>query len=411
MPEKIQPIRGMKDLLPEDFKHQRDIIEVAEKIGSLFGFKAISTPILEYNSVFARSLGDSSDVVSKEMYAFEDRSGETVTLRPEFTASIVRAFISNGLNHQLPLKYFSYGPVFRYDRPQAGRQRQFHQINFEYLGADGAFADAEMLKLASDVLESLGILQYSMLELNSLGSGESRVNYANALKEYFGKFEYDLSEESKIRLTKNPLRILDSKSEQDQKLVADAPLISEFYSNEDKQYFDDLLNLLEKQSVKYKLNPRLVRGLDYYCHTAFEFTTDKLGAQATILGGGRYDGLSKIMNGPDLPAIGFAAGIERIALLRENYKADLTRPISIIVIGDEYLSDAANLAANLRSMGKSTLVQYKSKIAKNMQNANKANSKYAIMLGAKEAKSKNYKVKNMDDGSERQISKEELQNL
>lgn len=411
MAEKLQAIRGMKDLLPEDFAHQKEIIDIARKIGETFGFKEVSTPILEYNSVFARTLGDTSEVVSKEMYNFEDRSGDSVTLRPEFTASIVRAFISNGLTHLLPLRYFSSGPVFRYDRPQAGRQRQFHQLNFEYLGADGFYTDYEILKLSSEVLDKLGVLKDSVLELNSLGSGTSRTDYAKALQEYFSKYESDLSDDSKIRLEKNPLRILDSKDENDQKLVKDAPIISEFYSDEDKTYFNNLLELLDIQGVNYKVSPRLVRGLDYYSHTAFEFTTTKLGAQATILGGGRYDGLSKIMGGPDLPAIGFAAGIERIALVRSEYKANLTRPISIIPIGEENLAPASLLASKLREEGKSVLVQHKGKIAKRMQNANKANSLYAIMVGEDEVKSKSYKVKNMDEGTEATISEEELVKL
>lgn len=411
MAEKLQAIRGMKDLLPEDFAHQQEIVDISRNIGEKFGYHQMATPILEQNSVFARSLGDTSEVVSKEMYNFEDRSGDSVTLRPEFTASIMRAVISNGLAQSLPLKYFSSGPVFRYDRPQAGRQRQFHQINFEHLGADGFYTDAEILKLASNVLDELGVLKDSILELNSLGSGSSRIDYAKALQEYFGKFESDLSDDSKIRLVKNPLRILDSKDEGDQKLVADAPIISEFYSDEDKEYFNNLLELLDIQGVNYKVSPRLVRGLDYYCHTAFEFTTTKLGAQATILGGGRYDGLSKIMGGPEIPAIGFAAGIERIALLRSEYKAEFTRPISIVPIGDEHLGAAAALATKLRDSGRSVLVQHKGKIAKRMQNANKANSEYTIMMGSDEVASKRYKVKNMDEGSEKELSEDELLKL
>lgn len=411
MAEKLQAIRGMKDLLPEDFAHQKEIIDIARKIGERFGFQEVSTPILEYHSVFARTLGDTSEVVSKEMYNFEDRSGDSITLRPEFTASIVRAFISNGLNHQLPLKYFSSGPVFRYDRPQAGRQRQFHQFNFEYLGADGFYTDAEILKTASDILDELGVLQDSTLELNSLGSGSSRIDYAKALQDYFGKYESDLSDDSKLRLKKNPLRILDSKDAGDQKLVQNAPIISEFYSDEDKAYFNNMLELLDLQGVKYKISPRLVRGLDYYCHTAFEFTTTKLGAQSTIVGGGRYDGLSKIMGGPDLPAIGFAAGIERIALLRSEYKANLSRPISIIPIGDENLFSAILLANTLRKAGKAILVQHKGKLAKKMQAANKTNSSHSIMLGADEAASKQYKVKNMENGEETRLSEAELLKL
>ncbi|MGV2432798.1 MAG UNVERIFIED_CONTAM: histidine--tRNA ligase [Rickettsiaceae bacterium] len=409
MSEKLQPIRGMKDLLPDEYNHHAEIIEIAQNLGSLYGYQQISTPIAEYNSVFARTLGDTSEVVSKEMYSFQDRSNDLITLRPEFTASIMRAFVSNGLHHQLPLRFFSTGPLFRYDRPQAGRQRQFHQLNFEYLGADGAFSDAETLKLATALLESLGIYQHTTLELNSIGCKDSRANYGKALKEYFLNYESELSEESKVRLQKNPLRILDSKNESDKKLVANAPIIPDYYTPEAKKYFDDLLSYLDKFGVKYTINPKLVRGLDYYCHTAFEFTTEKLGAQATILGGGRYDGLSKLMGGPDIPAIGFAAGIERIALLRE-FMPDNKRPIVIIPIGDENIPHIIDLTNMLRNTGKYVLVEHKGKIVKRMQNANKAMAKYTILVGSDEIASNKYKLRCMDDGTETMLTKEELLN-
>lgn len=411
MSNKLQPVRGMKDLLPEDFKHQQEIIDVSKRIGSRYGYEAISTPILEQTSVFARTLGDNSDVVSKEMYSFDDRGGDSVTLRPEFTASIVRAFISNSLSHNLPLRYFSSGPLFRYDRPQAGRQRQFHQINFEYLGADGPLADAEVIKLAMDIFDELGISKDFQLDLNSLGSNDSRAKYLEALKEYFAKYKSDLSEDSQKRFEKNPLRILDSKDENDQKIGQDAPLISEYYSDECKKFFDDLQSHLSILGVNYNLNPRLVRGLDYYCHTAFEFTTDKLGAQSAIGGGGRYDGLSKMMGGPDLPAIGFAAGIERIMLLRDKYQPSKERPIVILPLGDENIDHCLKLADNLRSKGKFTLLSHKGKIAKRMEKSNKQGAKYVIVIGSEEVSSGKYKVKHMDDGSEKVLEFNEILEL
>ncbi len=412
MSEKLQPIRGMKDLLPDQYQLQANIINIAESIGIKYGYQTISTPILEYSSVFARTLGETSEVVNKEMYSFLDRSNDSVTLRPEFTAGIMRAFISNGLHHQLPLKFFSSGPVFRYDRPQAGRQRQFHQINFEYLGAYGPFTDAETIKLASSILKELGIENFITLELNSLGCNESRSKYAEALFTYFSSYKNDLSEESKARLEKNPMRILDSKSELDKKLVENAPVITEFYSDEAKEYFDNMLNYLEILDVKYTLNPKLVRGLDYYSHTAFEFTTDKLGAQATVLGGGRYDGLSKIMGGPaDLPAIGFAAGIERLGLLMDNYKANFSQPIVIIPIGDENLQHSVELVDKLRSWGKHALVEHKGKIAKKMQNADKVNAKYTVLIGSDEIAAGKYKLRSMSDGVEKMVTEKELLEL
>lgn len=405
MSNNLQAIRGMKDLLPEEYQAHSSIINTAEKIATLYGYRTMSTPITEYTSVFARTLGDTSEVVSKEMYSFLDRSEDSITLRPEFTAGIMRAFVSNGLHHQVPLRFFSYGPVFRYDRPQAGRQRQFHQINFEYLGAEGPYSDAETLKLAQMLLASLGIGELITLELNSIGCLESRAKYTAGLKEYFAKYKNDLSPESQVRLEKNPLRILDSKSEQDKKLIPNSPVITDYYTDESREYFDKVLGYLAVLNVKYILNPRLVRGLDYYSHTAFEFTTDKLGAQSTVLGGGRYDGLSKLMGGPEMSAIGFAAGIERIALLRE-YKAEFARPIVIVPIGDENLEHAIMLCDKLRDIGKFAMVEYRGKIAKKMQNADKIGARYVVFMGSDEVAAGKYKLRNMDDGSEQMISEE-----
>lgn len=410
MSNNLQPIRGMKDLLPEDYQVQSSIIKTAEDVATIFGYRTMSTPITEYTSVFARTLGDTSEVVSKEMYSFLDRSEDSITLRPEFTAGIMRAFISNGLHHQVPLRFFSYGPVFRYDRPQAGRQRQFHQINYEYLGADGPYTDAEMLKMAQTLLTNLGIMDDITLELNSIGCTESRAKYTEALTAYFSKYKNDLSPESQLRLEKNPLRILDSKSEQDKKLIPDSPVITGYYTDESKAYFDKVLEYLAILDVKYTLNPRLVRGLDYYSHTAFEFTTDKLGAQSTVLAGGRYDGLSKIMGGPALPAIGFAAGIERIALMRE-YQAKFARPIVIVPIGDDHILHAIRLADKLRGEGKFAMIEHRGKIAKKMQNADKMGARYVVFMGSDEIASGKYKLRNMDDGVETMVDEESLSGL
>ena len=410
MSNNLQPIRGMKDLLPEDYQAQSSIIKTAEDVATIFGYRTMSIPITEYTSVFARTLGDTSEVVSKEMYSFLDRSDESITLRPEFTAGVVRSFISNGLHHQVPLRFFSHGPVFRYDRPQAGRQRQFHQINFEYLGAEGPYTDAEMLKMAQMLLINLGIMDDLTLELNSIGCLESRAKYTEALTEYFSKYKNDLSPESQVRLEKNPLRILDSKSEADKKLIPDSPVITGYYTDESKSYFDEVLKYLDILNVQYTLNPRLVRGLDYYSHTAFEFTTDKLGAQSTVLAGGRYDGLSKIMGGPQLPAIGFAAGIERIALMRD-YNAKFARPIVIVPIGDENLDHAIRLADKIRSSGKFAILEHKGKIAKKMQNADKMGASYVVFMGRDEIASGKYKLINMDDGVETMVEEEVLLEL
>ncbi|MGX6960010.1 MAG: histidine--tRNA ligase [Rickettsia endosymbiont of Pentastiridius leporinus] len=394
MTDKLQPLRGMKDLLPDDYKVHDYIISKAREVGELYGYKQTSTPILEYTKVFNRSMGESSDVISKEIYSFFDKSNESVALRPEFTAGVVRAFISNGLQHKLPLKFFSTGPVFRYDRPQAGRQRQFHQLNYEYIGAKGAISDAETLKLAVDILKALDIEQDTTLELNSLGCSQSRSIYQQKLVEYLNDFKDGLSEDSKIRLTKNPMRILDSKSEADQRIVANAPILSDYYTDESKEYFEELLKYLDILNVKYRINPRLVRGLDYYCHTAFEFTTSKLGAQSTILAGGRYDGLSKIMGGDEVPAIGFAGGIERIALMRE-YNILKVSPIFILPIGENNIAYAFKIADQLRLHDIAALIEINGKIAKRMQRALNENAKFIIFIGDEEQANNNLKIKDL----------------
>ncbi|HJD65647.1 MAG TPA: histidine--tRNA ligase [Rickettsia endosymbiont of Bembidion nr. Transversale] len=400
MTDKLQPLRGMKDLLPDDYKVHDYIIKKAKEVGELYGYKQMSTPILEYTKVFNRSMGESSDVISKEIYSFLDKSDESVALRPEFTAGIVRAFISNGLQHKLPLKLFSTGPVFRYDRPQAGRQRQFHQLNYEYLGAKGAISDAETLKLAADILESLEVLASTTLELNSLGCSQSRSTYQQKLVEYLNDFKEELSEDSKIRLTKNPMRILDSKSEVDQKIVANAPVLSEYYTDESKEYFEELLKYLDILGVKYTINARLVRGLDYYCHTAFEFTTTKLGSQSTILAGGRYDGLSRIMgNNDEVPAIGFAAGIERIALMRE-YNINLVTPIFVLPIGENNISHSLKIADQLRLHNIPVLIEVSGKMAKRMQRALNENAKFIVFIGDEEQASNNLKIKDLEKQEE-----------
>jgi histidyl-tRNA synthetase len=409
MSSRLAPLRGTKDLLPDDYKVHDYIIKKSREIGELYGYKPMSTPILEYTKVFNRSMGESSDVISKEIYSFLDKSNESIALRPEFTAGIIRAVISNNLQ-QRPLKFFSTGPVFRYDRPQAGRQRQFHQLNYEYIGAKGAYSDAETLKLAIDILVSLKIEQDTILELNSLGCLSSRVNYQQKLVGYLSDYKNELSEESQKRLTKNPLRILDSKDERDQKIIKGAPLISECYSDESKSYFDDLLKYLDILNVKYTLSPRLVRGLDYYCHTAFEFTTHKLSAQSTVLAGGRYDGLSKIMGGDDVPAIGFAAGIERLALMIEYSIANKT-PVFIVPIGENNIEYSFNIAGKLRSYNIAVIMDTHGKIEKRIQRAVAEDAKFIIFIGHQEEESNNLKLKDLDKKEEYLMTFEQIVNL
>ena len=411
MTEKLQPLRGMKDLFCEDFALHNHIINIAQKISNLYCYEGASTPIVEYTRVFDRTLGETSDVVSKEMYSFLDRNAESIALRPEFTAGIMRAFISNGLQQKLPLKLFSHGPVFRYDRPQAGRQRQFYQINYEHIGSNDPYSDAEIIKLAVHLLQELNIIEDITLEINSLGCKDSRFSYQEALTNYFLKYENDLSGDSKKRLIKNtPLRILDSKDENDKKISLGAPLIINYYTKEAKNYFDQVLRYLDILKINYKVNPRLARGLDYYCHTAFEFTSDKLGAQSTVIGGGRYDYLCELMGGSPAAAIGFASGVERLALmmLLKNYHVKKIAPIYLIPIGEESEDYIIKLADILRSKYIPISIELKGKIQKRMERALKSNANYIVFAGIEEVQNNNFKLKNLEKKEEIAISAENL---
>ena len=413
MTDKLQSLRGMKDLFGEDFELHSYIIDTARKITALYCYEGASTPILEYTKVFDRTLGDSSDVISKEMYSFLDRSGESVALRPEFTAGIMRAFISNGLQQKLPLKLFSHGPVFRYDRPQAGRQRQFHQINCEYIGSGEPYSDAESIKLALHLLQELNILDDITLEINSLGCQNSRSLYQEALINYFSKYENELSSDSKERLRKKPLRILDSKDENDKKIATGAPFIADYYTAESKAYFDKVLGYLDILNINYKLNPRLARGLDYYCHTAFEFTTDRLGSQNAVGGGGRYDYLCKLMGGTDVPAVGFGLGIERLALmiLLKNYQSKKLAPLYLIPIGQECENYIIRLADFLRFHSIPVAIELKGKVQKRMEKALKDEANYIVFAGADEIQSNSFKLRFLDKKEEQTVSAQQLLDL
>lgn len=404
---KIQPVRGTKDLLPEEFNKHEYIIQIARNIGKLYGFEGLSTPIFEFSHIFSRSLGETSDVVHKEMYSFDDRGGESLTLRPEFTAGVVRAFISNGLQQKLPGKYFSTGPLFRYERPQAGRQRQFHQINFEYFGADLPTSDAETIKLACDILSKLDILKDVKLELNSLGCFESRANYRNLLVNYLSSFKSKLSADSLLRLERNPMRILDSKDEGDREIIKNAPLISDAYTLEAREYFKLVTSYLDELNISYIINERLVRGLDYYTHTAFEFTTDKLGAQGTVLAGGRYDGLVKQLGGIDTKAIGFASGIERLAMML-NLNLELDRPNMVLPLEAGNIAYALKVADLLRSNGLNAELDISGKIAKRMQRANNKGAKFVLLIGDNEMIASQVRVKELDSGRESDVSIERI---
>jgi len=402
---KLQPVRGTHDVMGDKSRSFQVVYESFRRVAEYFGHGQIDTPIFEFTEVFQRTLGETSDVVSKEMYSFEDRGGESLTLRPEFTAGIARAFISNGLQQQLPCKFYAYGPMFRYERPQKGRQRQFHQLDVEILGVAEPQADIEVLAQANMFLEELGLAGHIKLEINSLGDGESRLAYRDALVDYFSAHKDRLSEDSLARLEKNPMRILDSKNEGDRLLVADAPKIQDYYNQHSKDFFADVLAGLDVLGIEYVINDRLVRGLDYYSHTAFEFTTDKLGAQGTVLAGGRYDGLIEKMGGPATAGIGWAAGMERLAeLVSENPLPPEKRPVSIVPVGADAQLAALKLAQDLRQSGFKVDMAYRGNVGKRMKRANKLNSQVAIVLGEDELRRGAAMVKIFDTGDQNEVA-------
>ena len=406
--ETLKPVRGTQDTLPKESRIYRLIEETAFKVARRYGFEEIDIPIFEFSEVFSRTLGDYSDIVTKEMYTFVDKGGDTITLRPEGTAGIARAFISNGLQHSLPLKLFYKGPMFRYERPQKGRRRQFRQVGVEVLGVHDYQADIEIISLASNFLTELGLKNELTLELNSLGDNESRMIYKKTLLNYLTKHKNKLSRDSLNRLKNNPLRILDSKDLGDRDIISDAPKIVDSLNYDSKQFFENLCVNLEKLNISFKHNMNLVRGLDYYCHTAFEFTSTNLGAQGTVLAGGRYDGLINQMGGPDTPGIGWAAGIERLALLTKS-KDEEIRPIAVIPIDLDNNIDALKIAENLRRHGFNIELGYNGNIKKRMKRANENNCIAAILLGTEEMKNNTVTLKDMDSGLQKEVSQLKLE--
>lgn len=403
MTNKLQPVRGTKDLYGDDARLFTHIANTAARVAGYYGFAPIATPIFEFTEVFKRTLGEASDIVSKEMYTLEDRGGSSLTLRPEFTAGIARCFISNGMTQQLPLKLFSYGALFRYERPQKGRQRQFHQINFECLGLDKPQSDVEVIALADHIIKELGIADKITLELNSLGDGASRTAYRDALVKYFSKYKNDLSEDSQRRLESNPLRILDSKDAGDKKLVVDAPKLQNHYSAESQAFLDAVLAGLDNLGINYTRNERLVRGLDYYCDTVFEFTTTELGAQNAVFAGGRYNALIEMMGGPETPAIGFAGGIERLMGLVE-YNESSAVDIALVSIGEAQEALAYKLAQELRQAQISCECYTSGSIGKRLKKIDKAGVRFAAVFGEDEVKTEQYLLKDLQAGNEQQVN-------
>jgi len=398
----MQPVRGTQDLLPEAARRHRRVSETARAAAELYGFAEMATPIFEFTEVFARPIGEHTDIVAKEMYTFSDRGGEEVTLRPENTAGVVRAVLSNGLVQSVPLKFFYSGPMFRYERPQKGRFRQFHQIGVELIGVAQPQADIEVIASGRRILDALGIGDRVVLELNTLGDVESRAAYREALVSYFSARAFELSADSQRRLERNPLRIFDSKEETDQRVAGDAPAFADYLNAESRRFFDRVRAGLDRLGLIYRLNPRLVRGLDYYTHTAFEFVTADLGAQGTVMGGGRYDGLVEMMGGPALPGIGWAAGIERLAMLIAE-PPPLPRPIAVVPIGEAAEGAALTLAELLRNNGCSVDLGYSGNVARRMRRANNVNARVAVLIGEEEIARNVVALRDLDSGEQTEV--------
>ena len=404
---KLQPVRGTADLLPDVMAQHRLVVDTARLATARYGFQEMATPIFEFSEVFTRPLGESSDIVTKENYSFADRGGEQLTLRPENTAGVVRAMISGGLTQSLPLKYFYAGPMFRYERPQKGRMRQFHQVGIEYLGPNDALADAEVISAGARFLAQLGVLQHCVLHLNSLGDGDSRAAYRAALVGFLQTHESALSDDSKRRLAVNPLRILDSKDAGDRDILQTAPKLQEYLNAESKAHFQTLTSALDAAGVTWVYDPLLVRGLDYYCHTAFEFVTDALGTQGTVLGGGRYDGLSEMLGGPAVAGVGWAAGVERLVMLAGD--TVVAAPKVAILSADTDTDTAAfRLAETLRDAGIDVDFPTAGTIGKKLKKAARSDIKLAIILGGDEMAKKTVQLRDLTTGTQSEIAMTDL---
>ncbi len=405
--EALQPVRGTRDILGEDQRRFAHVAATARRTAGLYGFDEWSTPIFEDTRVFARTLGDTSDVVTKEMYTFQDRGGDSLTLRPENTAGICRALVTAGLTQSLPQKVFYAGPMFRYERPQKGRYRQFHQIGAELIGAPEPLADAEVMALGWQILQALGLAEDVVLELNTLGDTPSRDAYRRALVAYFEGHKSALSADSQDRLARNPMRILDSKDEGDRTLVASAPIIGPYLTDEAAGFYETVRTHLAAFGVPFRENARIVRGLDYYSHTAFEFVTTRLGAQGTVMAGGRYDGLVAEMGGPPTPAVGWAAGIERLSMLL----AEAPPPpaaVAVVPLGEKAEATAVALLQALRQANIRAEIAYRGNMKKRMERANKLGARAVVIIGDDEASRGVAAVKDLATGTQVEVALEDV---
>jgi histidyl-tRNA synthetase len=398
-----QPVRGTQSLLGDEADRFHAVVAAFDRVRRLFGFKRVEVPIIEPTAVFARTIGETTDVVSKEMYSFDDRSGDSITLRPELTAGIARAFLSEGWQQHAPLKVATWGAAFRYERPQKGRFRQFHQLDAEIIGSAEPQADVEAIAFAAQLLSELGLSGRSTLHLNTLGDPETRSKWRDALHAHFSAHRRALSEESQGRLDRNPLRILDSKAHQDWPIADSAPGIDDFLTSEAGAFFEAVTKGLDAAGIAWIRKPGLVRGLDYYRHTAFEFVTEELGAQAQLLGGGRYDGLMESLGGPHTPAVGWAAGIERLAMMVDAPASECPDAV-VVPLGDAAERLALQMLAELRAEGIAADMAFKGNMKKRLAKADAVGARFAIIIGDSEVEAGAAQVKDLHSGEQKAVA-------
>ena len=395
--DKLRTVRGVNDLLAENLNNHNFVINKGLNISKKYCYSQIDTPIFEFSEIFTKPLGKTSDIVTKENYTFEDRSGDLLMLRPEGTSGVVRAFLNAGLTQDIPQRFSYFGPMFRYERPQKGRLRQFHQFGVELLGISSSMGDLEVISLANNFLKSLKLDNKIELKINSLGDTDSRLNYRKVLVDYLNDFKKELSEDSIKRLKENPLRILDSKNPSDQAILTKAPDVLNYLNEFSKDRFQEVCDGLNSLNIDHKVDKNLVRGLDYYCHTAFEFITDQLGSQGTVLAGGRYDGLSEILGGIKMPGVGWAAGIERLALMvNANYKNN--PDLVLMGLSEKFNLDLLQMMDRLIKDGIKTEILYTGNVSKKLKRADKINAKFAIIIGEDEISQNIVNLKNLKTG-------------
>ena len=412
----LRSVKGTHDILPNESNKWQNLESIVNLVCAQYGYHEIRTPIFEETGLFSRSVGEETDIVSKEMYTWKDKDGKSLTLRPELTASVARSFIQHNLSNQSPIQRLYYmGPLFRRERPQKGRQRQFHQFGVEAFGSEHPEQDAEIIAIAWQILSHCGLADDAKLNLNSIGSKKCRIDYRSALKDYILPYLNDFSETSQQRFKTNPLRILDTKSEKEQMILKDAPMISDYHSTEDSAHIESLKGFLNAMDIPFVIDHKLVRGLDYYTKTVFEFNSLTLGAQDALLGGGRYDGLVKTLGGKQTPGIGFAAGMERFLIAMDESKSEFNRStpdIYFVCLDENGLSNSLKISDQLRKNGfKVVTDSLRRSMKSQLRDANKLGAKFALILGETEIKDNTITFKDLGKGIQKTILQSEVINF